>query len=993
MGKDALNANLRELAATRDALTRYVEILNSPLGAFGATVHEVLWADRRRRDGEGDVARRLDELALPSCEILTRSDIERRKATLDRFERAAHPILSAFGTPSEHPWYGVTRTDLPSVDVQKAVREVGDAAVLVEDLARAVAELEALGVETGPSLQDIQVAVQAIARLSVQSDIPTRWHRGLGMSATRRAAEDWLHACEVYQSSQVELRNHDIGSDGTAGTEAAERLEACWNTLAGIAPKGLCVTGLAAWAAAMRLEAGRHQELAHTAEKTASLLGAPSLGNFGAISLALRAVDLALAAGDEVVSFITSELVDRSNRDSIVSAQTEIAELRSRANALLAEFSIPASTKPHELRQHASALRGAGVFGFLSSSVKAARRCHAELRRTPAKPSRQKMATALLSIAELLEGTAALDEKHEYRAAFGSRYRGLDTNTDAGRAVADWAARVRSELAGADDVSLAAKQTLLAGGHDRIQALVIFGSSPGFVALREHVGRRPEPSASFEVAAAKLEAKACEIDALEETCRKHGIPGSASVAALPDLCRLLRTAHASMAATGLPPLLSSAFGEPPPLPLQDHELVRAALALAAAVDDLPLKDRARLALQNMPPADIQRLILPGSEAVATALNRALGAWADIQRRLGLDEQDFLGSILMQASPEVIAKRLRLAVSHSDELGSWMTYLIEREEVRSLDLQGLLTLWDERVMTGPLSMAFDRVLHHALARLAFASHPELDRFTSLGQEEARARFKALDAQVTDLSRKMLASQLATRHVPTGNGVGKRSDYTDRALILLETGKQKRHIPIRQLLDRAGAAVQALKPCFMMSPLSVAQYLKPTGLRFDLLVIDEASQMRPEDALGAIARSDQFVVVGDPKQLPPTAFFARLDAEADNDETDDEQVDAESILDLAQAVFRPMRRLRWHYRSRHGSLVAFSNREFYDGDLIVFPSPADPDATQGVMTTKVEGIYKSAEQHGRNEGGVRGGGRAYAPPARTQPGHRDHESGAA
>ena len=124
------------------------------------------------------------------------------------------------------------------------------------------------------------------------------------------------------------------------------------------------------------------------------------------------------------------------------------------------------------------------------------------------------------------------------------------------------------------------------------------------------------------------------------------------------------------------------------------------------------------------------------------------------------------------------------------------------------------------------------------------------------------------------------------------------------------------------------MQALKPCFMMSPLSVSQYLKPTGLSFDLLVIDEASQMRPEDALGAMARSGQIVVVGDPKQLPPTSFFNRMETESDDEDDDDEQVDAELILDLAQAVFRPMRRLRWHYRSRHGSLVAFSNLEFYD-----------------------------------------------------------------
>ena len=149
---------------------------------------------------------------------------------------------------------------------------------------------------------------------------------------------------------------------------------------------------------------------------------------------------------------------------------------------------------------------------------------------------------------------------------------------------------------------------------------------------------------------------------------------------------------------------------------------------------------------------------------------------------------------------------------------------------------------------------------------------------------------------------------------------------------------------------------MKPCFMMSPLSVAQYMKPGSLRFDLLVIDEASQMRPEDAVGAIARCDQIVVVGDPKQLAPTAFFDKSETGSDDDESDD-AIDAESILDQSLGRFRPARRLRWHYRSRHGSLIAFSNKEFYDRDLIVFPSPAAVGPGQGVTLEKVDGLYKA------------------------------------
>lgn len=149
---------------------------------------------------------------------------------------------------------------------------------------------------------------------------------------------------------------------------------------------------------------------------------------------------------------------------------------------------------------------------------------------------------------------------------------------------------------------------------------------------------------------------------------------------------------------------------------------------------------------------------------------------------------------------------------------------------------------------------------------------------------------------------------------------------------------------------------MKPCFMMSPLSVAQFIAPGSLTFDLVVMDEASQLRPEDAIGAVLRAKQVVVVGDPKQLPPTDFFAFAD-EADDgtQEEADSSTDQESVLDLAIRSFQPIRRLKWHYRSRHQSLIAYSNHAFYDRDLIVFPSPYHNHDLHGVKFLAAAGVY--------------------------------------
>ena len=150
----------------------------------------------------------------------------------------------------------------------------------------------------------------------------------------------------------------------------------------------------------------------------------------------------------------------------------------------------------------------------------------------------------------------------------------------------------------------------------------------------------------------------------------------------------------------------------------------------------------------------------------------------------------------------------------------------------------------------------------------------------------------------------------------------------------------------VVERAGAALQTLKPCFMMGPYAIAQHLAP-AIQFDLLIIDEASQLKPEESLGALARAEQAVIVGDTKQLPPTAFFERVAIEEDDDEEERGTADdAESIMEIAQKHLRDPSLLRWHYRSRHESLIAWSNAEFYGDELIVFPSAHGTDPRFGV-----------------------------------------------
>ena len=146
-----------------------------------------------------------------------------------------------------------------------------------------------------------------------------------------------------------------------------------------------------------------------------------------------------------------------------------------------------------------------------------------------------------------------------------------------------------------------------------------------------------------------------------------------------------------------------------------------------------------------------------------------------------------------------------------------------------------------------------------------------------------------------------------------------------IIRRELQKKRNQMPIRKLFSKTGSTVQKIKPVFMMSPISVASFLPPKLMTFDLVVFDEASQVRPVEAFGSLLRARQIVVVGDSKQLPPTTFFDTMTSKYD--EMNDEDYDIsnmESILTLLLARNIPQRTLSWHYRSRNQSLISFSNK---------------------------------------------------------------------
>ena len=233
----------------------------------------------------------------------------------------------------------------------------------------------------------------------------------------------------------------------------------------------------------------------------------------------------------------------------------------------------------------------------------------------------------------------------------------------------------------------------------------------------------------------------------------------------------------------------------------------------------------------------------------------------------------------------------------------------------------------------------------LAPILVDARPELKRFVRVEHEDLIETFRALDKEFAELTADFVRATLSGS-VPQKDG---RTITPGFSVLRRELAKQKRHLPVRQLVSEMGGALTTLTPCLMMSPLSVAQFLPADLKPFDLVVFDEASQITVPDAIGAIARAKRCIIVGDPKQMPPTRFFEKA---AEDDDLDD-SFDLESILDEAMSSGMPNHRLTGHYRSRHESLITFSNHAYYGGSLITYPS-ADTRST-AVSFRRVDGVY--------------------------------------
>ncbi|WP_217602333.1 DUF3320 domain-containing protein [Chitinophaga sp. GbtcB8] len=358
----------------------------------------------------------------------------------------------------------------------------------------------------------------------------------------------------------------------------------------------------------------------------------------------------------------------------------------------------------------------------------------------------------------------------------------------------------------------------------------------------------------------------------------------------------------------------------------------------------------------------------GSKVYTAAHVRKLTEYAELQQQIKQTEaglQQLLGirntATLHNNSQDRKADLIATAqqwLQNIDALKDWYNWTNVRARALQAGLQPLITAYENgSIQSKDLLLQYNKGLYSSAANGIIEQTPQLAIFNGDLFSEKIRKFRTISKQFETLTKEQLYARLAAK-IP--NFTQEASQSSEIGMLQRAIRNNGRAMSIRKIFDSIPNLLPRLTPCMLMSPISVAQYFDCNSVKFDLVIFDEASQMPTCEAVGAIARGSNVIVVGDPKQMPPTSFFSNNNIDEDNIEKED----LESILDDCLALSMPSQHLLWHYRSKHESLIAFSNAKYYENKLLTFPST--DDIASKVQFVPVDGFYdKGKTRQNHNE----------------------------
>jgi very-short-patch-repair endonuclease len=972
-----LDQHLAVVEEKKQLLTRYASLVNKTIEPFNATIFEILWA--RDRCGQ-DVAAHLGSLGhvtLPVVVQFTRIQFTQAEHFLSVYAQHLAAVLAPCNAIDRHPWAWIARP----LQFEEEDRILGRLGEFLDVVRKADDCCERLDRMAGITLTRTQHGLEHAAY--TQSRLPEpagavveELLKPCQSTATRQMLTEFAGYVESFRSGFEKLSavagNVNPLLDAQTASDVSEAIDCLrhWGL------DGHSVAETRKLLDASSETAKRLGEAHSSFRVLLAVIGCDAPATLSSAAFLLETARIVETAPYEHLHLRLPAFEHESTRPILKTAQQEALALRDAEASLGKEFdltSLAGTHDPSRLFQHAAVLEKASWWRrMFGSDYREAIKVHGDIARGK-RASRRQMSAALRAVAEYGRNRAQFDNHTTYREMLGGHFQGVLSPWKDMDAILLWYEQVfvalpdhrahaepfRQLVFTARAERLKAIKANLASTEEHCEALQQIVSRVGDFTHAVPSQRALMVSGSFEEILACVQKLAREVGKALGSVERAAIGDDVilrdleSILAVAGQCR--SAISAVQGAADVPALIGAAYRGVN----TDVEPIRNTVWFAESV-----------ASGKLPQKAAEWLLCPDYGNRLADFRSWLGSARDCATRFHAIAEDLAtlsGAEFWKGNADnpwgSLQALAEFALQNREEMDPWNHFLRVRIQSRENGLEKLTALAEARVLEPQaLAPAFHFAFYNTLARSVFANHAELTQVTGLTQEQLQLQFAKADRESIRLYSERVAAIIDQRPVPYGNQSGPVRTWTEMALVTNEVNKQKRHIPIRQLIQRSANALVALKPCFMMGPLSVAQYLAPGQLKFDLVVMDEASQLKPEDAIGALARGGQIVIVGDPKQLPPTSFFQRVSVDEEDNGAEDTRTaveEGESILDVASTLFQPVRRLRWHYRSRHHSLIAFSNNEFYQRDLIIFPSAYHDDPSLGVKHHFIpDGVFENS-----------------------------------
>ena len=925
---------LSEFQRLRSNLNAYVETVAQDFGSSGLTVFEVLGKAIKANEILRSAPTAFRDPPISKADRLSKADYAQILEAADAFDRAYDDTAHAL-----EYWLGVCPARTDAIELDQVRTLASDAS---EALARAADRRDALSewaIAAKAPVNDLEDIVQTMRDIEqCVPDFSAPILARIKAPADAERMERFTAECERCQSALAKLSKvlKTPDADGLSD-QIDEIISICavhnFDTL----NSDVLTSGLEVGARSL-------DALSSAAKKLAPLqddLGDPDKITISALK---TAHDIIKATGRATLALRNATMENPEAAALVQRAAGQGARLAITKRELEEKIRIPSDIGASMLFQHADVLSDAGFFSFLSGDYRAARRTLKALSCGKA-PKNKDGAPLLKAAAQWKEDHQSFVDDPSIRECFGFHFAGIDTEFSSFETLCDFYARVDEDLAGAEN--RAVRRLLKQGNLETLLEIPDLGEADwdgALSGLQDYLGTEGEVISAGRKA----------LDRLSSLTGVFANLDAISVEALPKLRALVETTGEYRAKLGGQTEMEILLGDAFMGAGTNLDPLKKVLAVSKKLDSV--SDYRATLIDALPQNRWKSLI----EALDTANDTTSKAQEALDGLASRSGKSFAVS-LEHNDYRLAAAHLGGAAADEDGLNAHAR-LFQASQRLNAQGYGWATRAFLEMQKTPTSLSklLDAALARAMSACVMHEHGViLNKYPGCDLNQMRARLAELDREILKLSRQQLrALASANANPPRGNDYGPKKTWSELSLIDNEVAKQKRFVSVRDLTMRAGRALQELKPCWMMSPLAVAQYLPAQSLRFDLCIIDEASQMRPEDALGALARCDQVMIVGDVNQLPPSSFFQKMIAEDDDDE-DGLAVDEESILEIANAKLRPARRLRWHYRSQHSNLIRFSNELIYDRSLVIFPSSDEERPDMGVSLVQVEdGQYSNS-----------------------------------